>query len=352
MAMTIAPQQTTQGNMRAYVDRVARLIDDWTLLTTGRPAAPLFHQFASNLEQCVPPDAWRHHSVLCADGTPIELCETIAPVVVGPAYTCDLGPYGADPATRLALAMRAAARLHANAAEAEHLLAALREVLFPPQVPLEPHTLWIGAAHGQNGAARIKLYWNLHWKTTDDAWDRALAALATVGCRLDPAAQRLCQRLATWGFPRIMALSVQPDGHVTAKLYYRLAQVNLDRLAQLAHGCDLPSTRFGDYVRQVLHRDGTWCDDRAGVALALDRDGAVEGLALYHYTWPYFANDAALRQRMLAAAPAFGWDVGGYRAASRLVDGPARCRHLLGFGLGRTGVPGLHVYASTGHLWQ
>lgn len=335
----------------AYLDRVTRLVEDWALLAgaDGHGAARLRLPLRA-LPPPPRPEAWRRHSALCADGAPVELCETIAAITVGPAYTCDPGPYGADPALRLRQALGLAERLLEPAAGAAGLLAELRRLLFPPAVPLEQHTLWVGLAHGPGQAARVKLYWNLGWKTSADSWQRTLAALDATGCRPRPEALGLCAQLARRGFPRMLALSFSPGGAVGAKLSYRLARADLDDLLELAHSCGLPGAGLRTYVARVLRGRAGWSDDRAGVGVALDGDGGVEGLALYHYTWPYFQDHEALRRSIIAAAPAFGWDVQSYKATSRLLDG---CRRsLLGFSLLRSGATGLHVYGSTGHLWR
>jgi hypothetical protein len=247
--------------------------------------------------------------------------------------------------------VQVAAELLADVNGADELIRTVRARLFPAHVVLEPFTLWLGVAHAAGSSVRIKLYWNLCWRGTRDGWRRTLDALDGLDCRPRGTAARVLADLADRGYPKQLALTIRPTGGVEAKLYYRLAHVDLALLVRLAALGGLRAEPFEAYVGRLLRRGRDWADHRSGIAVGVDAAGEVEALALYHYVWPYFADDGELRQRLLTVSPAWDWDLTLYRAASRLIDGACRrCRRLLGYGVQRAGATGLHMYASTGHL--
>jgi hypothetical protein len=334
-----------------YLAEVERLLDHWFRLTGCPSADPtLLRACLVHLAALPPSREWRGYSRLCADGSPVELCETVGRHPHGPAYTCDPGPYDAPSVERLATAVRLGEDLLAGVPGGPRLVRTVRERLFPERIAPGLFSLWLGVDHpAQSGAreVRVKIYANLNWRTTDDARSRMLDTFAALGAPAGGAACQLFAVLATRGYPKMLALTVAPSGDYTAKVYYRLQRVDLELFALLAARSALDSAPFALYAERLLRSGPVWSDLNAGVGVVLDTGGEVGGLALYHYVRTYFRDDDQLRQRVLEAAPIFGWDVSVYRATSRLLSaGPGtRLRSLLGFGVTTTYETSLRLYS-------
>jgi hypothetical protein len=336
---------------QSYLDRVGDMLENWCLLSKVDPAriAPwkpvLSHIFAEQTVQLS-----RDCSTLCTDGAPIEACETLGSALGGVGFTIDPGPYGGKPGERITQAIAAWEQL--NAALPQHDLARIvSDTLFEGR-ELENFLLWLGVELRPGGESRLKLYANVHWTTENDSWSRVLTILAALGCAPTSAANDVFRLLASRGFPRMLALSIKPNGECSPKIYYKLNLVDMAFLESLAAIIGIPTEPFERYVRDILRADRAWRDNRCGIGVSLDSNGDTNGLAFYHYTNPYFRDDEQLRERLLQAATNMGWDTTNYRTSSRLIASQAKpeLRRLLGFSVDNHGHAGLHIYGTTGYL--
>jgi hypothetical protein len=310
-----------------YFQRIGALAESYRLLAGIEPSWSADLSRLSACHRTLPPyDRWRDYSRLCVDGAPVELVETLRQGAGALSINCDGGPYGASAAERLDQAVGLAASQWPE-------IQSLRRILFPPHVAAQPFSLWLGFS-----AEGTKLYWNLAWRETPDAWRRALAALELLNCRPDAEAESLLRDVARQGYLKMLALDRRNRG-VSAKIYYRLTQPP-----------DRPE--FAAYRRRLLGITSDWSDPNTGIAVQLGSTGELQGVALYHYCAPYFRDDGELRRRVIAQASAFGWQTDVYRLTSRLIDERAHgpLRRLAAFSCAVTGVTQLHLYATTGYL--
>ena len=335
-----------------YLNAVAELLSDWFLIC-GHNDAPLTPFREATRYMALPPPAAGKpiRSRLAADGAPVELCERIGPACQGPAYTIDPVPFVTDPGSRLEMAHVIASRLLRNTSGNADIMEQSRAVLSPRYAPEEQASLWIGIVHQDNGDERIKLYYNLNGHASTYFWPRAERFLQQLDLMPSQSPYKVLAHLGQYATLRQLALSVTRSGRLKAKLYFRLRRVNAQLLDELANSAGVESHIFHRYVQRMLGAGSGWCDPNAGIGIALD-GGEIEALALYHYTRAYFRDDAALRHRVLEMAPEFGWDTRVYRTSSRFLDVPVhpRLRTLIGFGVTRTGMTGLNIYARSGHL--
>lgn len=330
-----------------YLKRVRELIENLQLLSDERlPASSAFELFTRNLCHLPPPSEWRAYSKLCADGSPLELVETISQVPHRIAFNCDPGPYEPEPKKRAALgeqiALEAMNTLPACAAHVRELC-----TMFAARLGVN-WRLWLGAEPGADAEAKYKVYWNF------DRFARAnpfTLAFQCLGIEVPAPTRELMQCLQEHGYPKMLGLSVSRDGSSSLKLYYRFQRLHTVILRRVAALAKLSPEPFVRYVRHLLRQQEDWRDSRAGMGITLS-NGAPGGLALYHYPHGYFADDEDLRKRVLGAASDFKWDVSWYRMSSQLISAAqdTRLRSLLGFGVMPDGTTNLNLYARTGYL--
>jgi hypothetical protein len=356
--------------LEMYRLRLLSTVQDWHLLAGGTTEAWAeqvreTERLFSRVGESVEPADWRHFSRLCSDGSPVEWCERLSEdrTVHGPAYTLDPTPYGAPDEQRLAIAQQAAEVLLAQEGLDTTLLGDLVKILNGAQLDqsISANTengvagLWLGVEQGPDRSSRlIKLYINLNWRNMPSPWDQLSRALIRAGCPVDTMTEWLMKPLGQQGYPRMLALGLSSDGRPAAKLYFRLHQLDRNRLFMLTDAVSWPRTPFEAYLKQVLQRDLFWNDSNTGIGLGLRGGAGLTSLSLFHYASPYFLNDAELRHRVLSAAPAFRWETDGFRLSSRLLEAPdeqhKRLRSLLGFSVHANGRTGLRIYSRTGYL--
>jgi hypothetical protein len=314
--------------MSKYFEHLRSLIEIYGLAEDQRvPWSEDLEPVLKNLGAMPRFDTWRAYSRLCVDGAPVEFVEKIGETRGELSVDCDTGPYGANPAERLRHAVDLASPYWPE-------IHSLRAALFPAHVPVTPFSLWLGFS-----GTGTKLYWNLSWLETDDAWRRALAALEVVGCEPDGETTHYLRLLGARGFPKMLALGRSRNSETAAKIYFRLTEpVNWPQ--------------FDCYRRRILQRGRDWNDPNVGVGVQFGRGGHLSGLSLYHYTSSYFRDDDELRRRLLDEADAFRWDTDVYRTTSRLIEGGpgSRLRGMAGFAWTPAGRTKLQLYSTSGYL--
>lgn len=321
-----------------YAVRISELVGDLCRLTGMPPrTASLLEAIAGSaaaVQLRLPPR-------LCADGSPVEICERLGRTPVGPAITCELGVSQAL-ASASAIAFPGAHVIRAIDATAGALIRNGKQESMP---------FWIGVHCDVGGAMRTKLYYSFDGRHQSDATTRCSRALLLAGFPVTTRLQDILRLFEERGYLRMVAFSVDEAGAGGVKVYARIRRADgalVDRLARLS---GVPFEPFDCYVRRVLRRARDWFDGRAGLGVGVGTDGTVRSIALYHYAAGYFGNDDALRERLLSVAGEFEWDAYAYRASTRLIDSgsASRARCLLGFGASQTGSE-MHAYAQTGYL--
>ncbi len=388
--------------LEMYRLRLLSLVQDWHLLTAGVAPDIAAQQWVDKVRETerlfsrvgegVAPSDWRTFSKLCADGSPVEWCERISGdrEIPGPAYTLDPAPYGATTCQRLRIATEAAEVLLAHEGLDITLLRDILQILSKSSAPLPGQTiskfssaadghsqpdettepsgvagLWLGVEERAERPRLIKLYINLNWRQMPTPWAQLSRALIRAGCPPDSLTEWLIKPLGQQGYPRMLALGLSADARPAAKLYYRLHQLDRNRLFMLTDAVSWPRQPFEDYLKYVLKNNLLWNDRNTGIGLGLRGEAGLTSLSLFHYASAYFCNDAELRHTILSAAPEFRWQTEGFRLSSRLIDAPdgqggqnnpeeqgeqQRLRSLLGFSVHANGHTGLRIYSRTGYL--
>lgn len=258
---------------------------------------------------------------LCADGSPVELCERLAATPQPLGFTLDAGTTGAF--ALISSALRERFRRDASVVR----------------------TVWVGI-DGEPSSS-IRLYADLQRGTM-----RAADASVRIG-NLEPDARAatVLAEIERAGALRVVGVDAGPAVAGGVKLAFATA-LDAHGLFDIARSCDVHDACFATYLRALQPVDRTWRQVRCGIGIALARTGQIAALTLYHYTAPYFRDDAALRASALALAERFGWDASVYRPMSRLLDDPAgsRVRALAGFTVRADGVCSLRMYGRSGHL--
>lgn len=384
--------------LEMYRLRLLSLVQDWHLLTAGVAPELAAQQWVDKVRETerlfsrvgegVSPSDWRTFSQLCADGSPVEWCERISGdrEIPGPAYTFDPAPYGATDCQRLRIATQAAEVLLAHEGLDITLIRDILQILNKPSLPPigsnqqteelpiaatlpdEPNSqpqseetteqngvsgLWLGVEERADRPRLIKLYINLNWRQMPTPWAQLSRALIRAGCPADSLTEWLIKPLGQQGYPRMLALGLSADARPAAKLYYRIHQMDRNRLFLLTDAVSWPRQPFEDYLKHVLKHNLLWNDSNTGIGLGLRGEAGLTSISLFHYASGYFHNDADLRHTLLSAAPGFGWQTEGFRLSSRLIDAPdeaQRLRSLLGFSVHANGRTGLRIYSRTGYL--
>lgn len=335
-----------------YARRVGELVSDWCRLESETALTAKLINDVVRLAAPFPTPSDPAVPSLCADGSPVEISERLSPRACGPALTCDPASRRIKPADRLRQSLRAAcAAVSAIPNAAEMVTKTANSLYSDPSVQNAGAAAWVGVNADGLDHLKWKVYLSFDGRPPAQIAARCESALSRISHTSVSQASRIFDFVAAHGYLRMLSLSFGNRGYVGAKLYARLKRVDLDVIRNLAHLGNLPTDPFDLYVRRVLRRQRTWFDGRAGIGVAFDEAGSFVGAALYHYTAGYFASDQQLRERLLAAAPEFGWDPSAYRLVSRLFDsGGSRARFLLAVGVSSSGGCGLRAYAGTGYL--
>jgi|GEM_PF-3185300 len=373
-----SPFSTTSGvddssvdfKLEAYRLRLLATVQDWHLLAGGTPQTWTeqvreVERLFSHLGNGVEPSQWRQFSKLCSDGSPVEWCERLSEEDTphGPAYTIDPAPYTTDDKNKLPMARQSLEMLLAQEGLDISLPGDLIRILngefldhpIPEEASQGVASLWMGVEHRPDRAKRlIKLYINLNWRHMPEPWEQISFALTRLGCPPDDLTAWMIRPLGSQGYPKMLAIALSADARPGAKLYYRMHQMDKNRLFQIIEGASWPRAPFEKYLKTVLNSGEFWSDGNTGIGLGLRGEAGLTSLSLFHYASPYFRNDTDLRHAVLSASPEFSWKSEGFRLSSRLLEVPDeqhhRLRHLLGFSVHANGRTGLRLYSRTGYL--
>jgi hypothetical protein len=367
-----SPLETSALDLKleSYRLRLLATVQDWHLLAGGTPQTwteqvreveRLFAPLGNGVE----PSQWREYSKLCSDGSPVEWCERLSEEDThhGPAYTIDPAPYTKDEELKLPLCRQTMEMLLAqeglDISLPGDLIRILNGEFMDQPIPAEANkgvaSLWMGVEHRPDRPKRlIKLYFNLNWRHMPEPWEQLSFALTRLGCPPDSLTEWMIRPLGMQGYPKMLAIALSADARNAAKLYYRMHQMDKNRLFQIIEGAAWSRKPFENYLKHVLKSGEFWSDGNTGIGLGLRGEAGLTSLSLFHYAAPYFQNDTDLRHRILSTASEFSWKTEGFRLSSRLLEAPDeqhhRLRNLLGFSVHANGRTGLRIYSRTGYL--
>ena len=340
-----------------YIFHVRRILENWSLLSDRPIDLKSYSLLTSGL--CHLPDSsfWKNHSCLCADGAPIEFCETLSNTISGPAYTIDPGPYQAPPLDRTFHALDLSESVLAQSKNEKgfhHTVGTIRTWISKNKNPERSFRLWLAVSCQEYGDPIIKLYLNFKKEFLKEILPTIEPLLRNLQRQPDGIGAPIMTLLAKEGYLKQIGVTLKPDGVSKVKLYYRLPRIDYLRLKHFCGVAQIPSHIFTEYVHKMLQKKSDWADRRSGIGIEMGHDGQCNALAFYHYTNKYFCNDEVLRERVEVFGRQCGWNLTRYRQICRLLQyDPYICqRPLLGFSATKLGGAGLRIYSSTGDLFK
>jgi len=324
----------------AFLSRCETLLADaCTLAGTSEDAiVDAFRTATLRLERTAAADTTTRRSWLGAspNGSPVELCESIATTPCGPRFFCDPSPAAA--LERAHALMRGTALAKGDGID--NLL---------QNAP----SVWLGAEAipGTASIARTIYVDKILAPRGLPSTKTARALLRHVGITPTSEARRSLAILAHNARLRMFECEVRPDNRTAASMSFCRP---LDReIVTLAAACGVPGEPFAKYLDGLLRLPREGADRRATTTLSISPRGEVTSVSIYHYAAPHFTSDAHLRSAILDNAHAFHWQSAPYRTASRsngdTADG-SRARCYVRFGVQRGGAARLDVFTSPGRL--
>ncbi len=324
----------------SYPQRIEQLLGDWALLAGhGETFSEdsRMNMLTQNLEQFA--GQAQAKSCLCADGSPVEICERISAQPQAVAFTMEPLPVRTDEEPHLSCLCR----LLGNIAP-EGKMQLLRSRIGRYASGLSH--LWLGTDFARPG---VRIYCHFTPVTAGEIMGQLQSGNPIAIAQIEPeiSVRRSIVEIQKHGALRMIGLNF--DGIIGGAKLAFAHPLEVTSMERLAGACSIPFNPLQDYMRLLSPSQGGWRSTRCGLALTLNHAGYTQSLTVYHYAASYFLDDLKLRSFVLRIAEYFLWDTQVYRGVSRLLDREGeRMRSLIGFTVSASGETSLRLYGQTG----
>jgi hypothetical protein len=271
-------------------------------------AARAMQALATLAPPALPVRGW---SPLTADGCPVELAFSSVPA--GVRYTAAIQAPDADPAAALAIAEQRLAALGGGAMPA-WLAARCRAAQRGGHLA---YGAWLGGGHAAAGD-RYKLYAEVPAPSAAAGADAAVAVV-----------RDLVGAEGVYGRHALRMIGHDPAAGIT-ELYFRARRLGRDDLATLAaEGGHDPAAVVAriDALAGAPSLTGDALAGTWGFSVAVAATGQRVAITLFTFARTLIGDDAAVRRRLAALAPRYGWDLADHAAVTAPMARPGVAAH-------------------------